>query len=215
MSNVMSPSVEQENVWMTDGQIDKATDVFWVSLRKHRDEFKSDIAQQVITAKGLGSDLLAIFRRYAERFGNLIVCIVSVNRARTPEEALVATRRKQYTTTGVVAVMPRGTGKEARVVFFKPDKSAYDVNGLISDDNVAKEYESHDLKPADPFSLCAVNEADPAFADEHPNATHWKDADDNWCCAAFSRWSRGERGVDVNRSSADWHDGWWFAGLAS
>lgn len=199
---------------MTDGQIDKATDVLRASLRKHREEFKSDAAQQAITAKELASDLLAVFRAHIERFSNLIVRIVGVNRTRTPEEALTATGRKQYTNAEVVAAMPRGRGEQAKVVFFKPKKSAYDENGLISDDNVAKEYESRGLKPADPFSLCAVNETDPAFADTHPHATHWKDVKGNWCYTAFDRWDDGERLVNVGRNDDDWDDYWWFAGLA-
>jgi len=57
-----------------------------------------------------------------------------------------------------------------------------------------------------------VNTDDPAFADEHPNCTHWKDGEGKWCFATFSRWG-GERGVDVSRRDGVSRDGWWFAGV--
>jgi len=84
----------------------------------------------------------------------------------------------------------------------------------VNDADLDKEYASRGLIPADPFSLATVNEADPAFADEHPNATHWKDVNGKLCYAAFSRWF-GERGVLVYRFGGGWRDRWWFAGLAS
>ena len=214
MNTIMTPSV-QKNTEMTDGQIDKTADVLRAALRKHREEFNTDAAQQSLGAKGLGPDLLAVFRGYVERFSNLIVRLVRVDRARTPEQAITATGRKQYTDRSVVAAMPKGNGEEAKVVFFKPDKSSYNANGWISDDNLEKEFALRCLKPSDPYSLAAVNEADPTFADEHPNATHWKDADGKWCYAVFFHWSDVERLVRVNRHGIDWSDSWWFAGLAS
>lgn len=142
--------------------------------------------------------------------GALIFRIVKVNRARSPQDALDATGRKQYTDRSVVDAMPKGEGDKAEVVFFKPDLSERD--GFITDDDLEKEYELRGLIPADPYSLAAVNEADPAFADEKPNATHWKDAQGKWCCAVFSRW-HGERGVLVRRDDSDWRGYWWFAGI--
>lgn len=202
--NNMTPST----VVMTDGQIDKTVDLFRSALRKHHGEFNTEYVQQALGAKGLGSDLLTVFRGYVERFSNLIVRLVRPDRSRTPQAALDATGRKQYIINSVVASMPKGTGDEAKVVFFK-------LGRWISDDDLEKEYESRGLKPADPYSLAAVNEADQVFADEHPNATHWKDADGNWCYAAFGLWC-GERYVSVDRRGGrGWLDDWWFAGLAS
>ena len=213
MNKPMTPSAE-----ITDGQIDKAGDTlratFIGTLRKHRGEFSDEAVQQALGAKGLASDLLAVFRTYVERFSNMIARIVTVNRSQTPEQALTATGRKQYTDKDVVAAMPKCAGTEAKVIFFKPDASAY-TNGLISDDDLVKQFALRGLKPADPYSLAKANEDDPAFADEHPNATHWKDANGKWCYAAFGRWVVGERGVSVIRHGLDWSDRWWFAGLAS
>lgn len=212
----MTPSAE--NVGMTDGQIDKAADAlrsaFVARLREHRSEFGVDATQQALGAKGLIPDMFAVFRGYVERFSNLIVRLVRPNRTQSPQAALDATGRKQYTTASVVASMPRGTGDEAKIVFFKPDESAYDENGWINDDNVEKQYTLRGLKPADPYSLAKANEDDPDFADEHPNATHWKDAEGKWCFAAFRRWLDDERVVSVYRRGRGWDDDWLFAGLA-
>jgi hypothetical protein len=95
--------------------------------------------------------------------------------------------------------------KERKSCFFK-------LNRYVSDADLDKEYELRGLKPADPYSLAAVNEDDPAFADDHPNGTHWKDGDGNWCYAVFRRWF-DERDVFVSRDGNGWDDGWWFAGL--
>lgn len=137
-------------------------------------------------------------------FKNQIIRHAIVNRTRTPQGALDATGRKQYTDTDVVAEMPQGDGDETDVVFFK-------LGRYISDDDLEKEYEMRGLMPADPYALSAVNEADPAFADEHPNCTHWKDKDGKWCYAAFDRWV-DDRNVHVDRLGHGWDDRWWFAG---
>jgi hypothetical protein len=141
-----------------------------------------------------------------------IVRRVKVNRDRTPQETLDATGRKQYTDSGVVQNMPRGEGKEAEVILFKPEPWEYTRPGFMSDDDLEKCFERRSLKPADPYSVAAVNEDDPAFADEKPHGTHWKDVNGNWCFAAFRRWNDGRR-LDVGRFDSDWYGGWWFAGL--
>ncbi|MFA5942775.1 MAG: hypothetical protein WC798_03860, partial [Candidatus Paceibacterota bacterium] len=110
----------------------------------------------------------------------------------------------QYTDADVVAEMPKGEGAEANVVFFK-------LGRYISDDDLEKEYEMRGLVPVDPFALAAINEADPAFADEHPNCTHWKDKNGKWCYTVFRRWG-DDRRVRVGRSDGGWGGGWWFAG---
>lgn len=137
---------------------------------------------------------------------NLIVRRATVDRSRRPQEVLDATGREQYTDPDVVAAMSGGgTGvEEVEVHFFKLGRN-------VNDAELDKEYELRGLKPADPYSLAVVNEA-PALGDNHPNATHWKDAGGNWCYAAFDRWVYG-RGVDVGRGAGGWDGRWWFAGL--
>ncbi len=197
---------------VTPGQAGKLYDMFVASLCKSGAQ--KEPSQQVIEHQGtqVVRDMVAVFCKYVEAISNLIVRHATVNRTRTPTEAIDATGRNKYLTDDVVKTMPRGEGDEVDVVFFKPDESAYDKHGLISDDEVARQYELRGFKPADPYALAAVNEADPAFADEHPNGTHWQDANGNWCYAAFGRW-RDERGVHVHRHGYDWRGRWWFAGL--
>lgn len=202
----MTPSV----AGMTDGQIDKAADVFRALLRKHRAEFSSEATQHALGTNDLGPALLAAFRKHVEAFSNMITRHITVNRTRSPQDAIAATGRNQYVDKNVLATMPQGEGDEADVIFFKPGH-------YVSDADLEKEYALRGLVPADPYALTAVNEADPAFSDEHPNGTHWKDADGRWCYAAFRRWFDDRRvddgrSVGVGRKGNGWSDGWWFAG---
>lgn len=146
-----------------------------------------------------------VIEKVVEAVSNLITRLIKVNRSRSPQEALDATNRAQYTDRTVVDAMPKGEGDEVEVLFFK-------LNRFVSDDDLEKEYELRGLKPADPYSLAAVNEADPSFADEKPNGTHWKDANGYWRYAAFGLW-RGERRVNVHHIDDGWGDYWWFAGF--
>ena len=199
---------------ITDGQIENVVNKVRDAMRKHRSEIRSDIAQQVLGVENLGMMMFAPFRERVEIVSNLIVRKVKVNRTRTPQEALDATGCKQCTDRRVVDSMPKAETDEVNVVFFKPDFSK--SNGHITDDDLEKEFNLRSLKPADPISVAAVNEADYAFADEKPHGTHWKNADGEWCYATFYRRIDGERRVFVDRrGSCGWSDCWWFAGLAS
>ena len=197
---------------MTDGQIETAVEQFRAAMRKHRGEVQKDAAQQALGVDNFGMRMFVVFRELAEAMSNLIVRHMKADRMRIPQQVLDATGRRQYTTQSVVDTMPRGEEEEGDVVFFKPRPQAYNRNGWISDDNLEKEFEFHGLKPCDPYKLSKVNADDPAFADERPNATHWKDADGNWYYSAFDRWRR-ERHVRVYRLGHDWYVRWWFAGL--
>ena len=188
---------------MSDGQIDNAVDKLRAALRKHRSEFDSDVVQEVLGVKNLGMELLAPFRKLVSEMIRIVR--VRVDRSRTPEEVLNATGCRQYTDRNVVKTMPRGEGEESEVVFFR-------LGRYVSDDELEREYDLRGLKAADPYSLAAVNEADPAFANDYPNSTHWKDADGGWCYTAFAQWF-GSRNVSVNLRAADWIDDWWHAGL--
>lgn len=202
MEQAMIASVKEG---ITDGQIDNVVGKLRDALRKHRSEFPSNVAQSVLGTSNLGMALLAPFRELIEATSNLIVRRASVDRSRTPRAVLDATGRKQYADRNVVAAMPKGEGEEVEVYFFK-------LGRYVSDADLDKEYELRELKPADPYSLAAVNEAHPAFADDHPNGTHWKDANGNWCDAYFFRW-HGGRGLGVGRDGFDWDGFWFFAGL--
>ncbi|MDO8548210.1 MAG: hypothetical protein Q7R71_00890 [bacterium] len=202
MTKIMTPSRKP----MTNGQIDKAVGHYRDLLLKHRNEVgSSEAVQGVLGQSDYLAEQLAVIRKRVEAVSNIIVRRVKVDRMRTPQAILDATGRKQYTDKSVVAAMPRGEGVEVDVHFFK-------LGRYISDADLDKEYELRGLKPADPYSQAAVNEADPTFADEHPNGTHWKDGADKWCFATFDRWGGG-RDVYVYRYGRDWSDGWFFAGV--
>ncbi len=162
-----------------------------------------------LRAENLTLDQFDLFLQHKNPFekmgDDMFIRHVTVSRTRTPMEAIDATGRNKYLTNDAIKTMPRGEGDEAYVIFFKLGRE-------VSDADLDKEYELRDLKPADPYTLAAVNEADPAFADEHPNGTHWQDVHGNWCYAAFGRW-RDERHVGVYRIDDGWGDHWWFAGL--
>lgn len=207
MTQIMTPSAAKTT---TAGQIDKAVANYRALLEKHSGEFGAGAVQTVLGQSELADEQLTVFRRRVEAISSLVVRKVTVNRARTPQEALDATGRKQYTDRKVVDSMPKGDGVEVEVVFFKPDLS--ERNGYISDDDLEKEFELRGLKPADPISVAAVNEADPAFADGKPHGSHWKNSDGKWCFVAFDLWGV-ERNVRVLRGDGDWDDLWWFAGL--
>ena len=201
MTEVMTPSTKP----ITKGQAGKFIDVFIDALVKSG--LPSEPTQQVLEEQGaaVAAECVSIVRKRVDAMSSIIVRRVQVDISRTPQQVLDATGRKQYTDSGVVAAMPKGAGGEVEVHFFKLDR-------YISDNDLEGEYASRGLKPADPCSLAAVNEADPAFADEHPNGTHWKDAKGKWCFATFLRW-HGERGLGVDRHDRGWDGSWWFAGV--
>lgn len=134
-----------------------------------------------------------------------MTCVVIVDRSQTPEELLLATRRRQIIEPDVVAKMPRGEGVSVRVRVFKPNPSCYDKHGRLSDENLDGEFERLGLKPADFYSLSGVE-------DQNPVGTHWKDDQGNWCHGAFVDFD-GERRVHVNVSIRGWNNHWKFAGI--
>lgn len=195
---------------ITAGQIGKIQELLGARLRKSG--LPGESVQQVLASQGdaVAEEMLAAIRTRVEAISNMIVRRVRPDRTRTPQEVLDATGRNQYTEKKVVATMPNGEGEETDVFFFKPGPEAY-TNGYISDDEVARQFDLRGLKP-DPYAQAKVHEDDPAFADERPNSTHWKDKDGKWCYAEFNRW-HDERYVHVYRHDYDWVDYWWFAGV--
>jgi hypothetical protein len=206
MTQIMTPSKTT-----TDGQIDKAVSNYRALLEKHAKEFGAEAVQVVLGQSEFADAQFAVFRRHVEVISNLIiVSAVVVDCGRSPQQALEVTGRVQYTDRKVVENMPKAPAVLAEIVFFKPDLSKR--NGCISDDDLEKEYALRGLEPVDPISLTALNEVTPAFADETPHGTHWKDAYGNWCFAAFDH-RYGKRYVYVDCNDNDWDGDWWFAGV--
>ena len=129
--------------------------------------------------------------------------VTGIDLSQSPHHALEATGRKLHVNDDVVKTMPNGDNDE---VFF------FNLGHYVSDNDLEGEYASRELAPCDPYTLAKVNQDDPAFGDDYPNSTHWKDGDDKWCFAAFGRWD-GERVVYVDRCDDDWGGDGWFAGV--
>lgn len=204
----MAKTVTASMKLMTDGQVDNLVDKFRAAVRKHRSEFGSDAVQQVLGVENLGMELFMPFRRRVETVSAMVVVRrVKVNRDRSPRQALEATGKSLCVVESVVETMPRGDGEEMEVSFFMVDYP-------ISYNDLGKEYDLRGFKPADPYTLAAVNEDDPDFAYAHPNDTHWKDAGGKWCSAGFIHWYN-VREVHVDHCSASGLGGGrrWFAGL--
>lgn len=190
---------------MSDGQIENVCAKLRDALRKHRKEISLETAQMALGTENIGTCMFGPFRERAETFSEMIVRRVKVNRHRTPQQALDATGRKQYTDSAVVAQMPgQGEGEEGIDVYFLPLRKRTNVA------DAQKALEDHGLKP-DAYAVSAVNEADPSFADSHPNMTQWVDSEGNHCYVAFNRWG-DERRVICDRHGLAWGGGWWFGG---
>ena len=190
---------------ITNGQIENLVDKLRAAIRKHRSEITAQAAQQILGVENLGMEFYEVVRTRVEKIANMIIRHVKIDRTRSPRQALEATGRRLYVNDAVVATMLHGTSDETDVYFFKPGR-------YLSDDELEKDYDAHGLKPASPYLLARINEDDSVFADEHPNGTHWKDADGKWCFASFGRWD-DERSVNVVRHDSDWRGFWWFAGV--
>lgn len=204
MATAMTPSegVSRE-------QLGRFLDKFEIRLRGagfKKEDFQKGILE--IPETPLMDELLAVVSRFVAMVVNTIVHVVTgIDRGRKPQEAIDATGRRQYVDREVVATMPRCDGDQVELEFFKLDLSAR--GGWISNSDLQKEFESRKLVP-DPMAQIAFNKANPAFADDHPNATLWKDADGKWCYLAF--YLCVERRVDCGRNEHGWHENWWFVG---
>jgi hypothetical protein len=134
---------------------------------------------------------------------------VAVDLTRSPRQMIEDTGRTQYVDQKVLEHAPYFP--QAKAVE-KIELTLFKVGRWISDDDIEKEYEARGLKPCDIFQLAALNKAEPDFAHEHPNATHWKGAEGEWCYAAFHDWD-DVRNVRVNRDDGEWYGDWFFAGV--
>ncbi len=132
----------------------------------------------------------------------IVRMVRNVRRNRTAVQAINDTGRVQYVDSSVVATMPTGDGPEdVELTYFRASR-------YLSDDELELEFGSRELVP-DPQAQAADNEADSAFADEHPNGTHWKNKKGQWCFASFDQ-DVVERLVHVCRFGNRWHDIWWL-----
>lgn len=195
---------------MTHPQIDDLANKLRDAARTHCDEIDKDDAQAGLRSENIGMRLFVEFRRIVDEIKKRIDHVVTVDRTRTPQQALAASGRRQHVTREVVDSMSRGTGEKVKLTYFKPGPECY-KNGVISCVTLAEEYKKRGLVP-DPQAQIDDNAANPDFADTTPNACQWVDAGGDYCYAAFRRWG-GERGVDVHRGVSGWVGSWAFAGV--
>ena len=196
----MSPSEST----ITTGQIAKFLDLLTAGLRKSG--LQSEPTQQVLEtqADALVTEFVGSVRKRVDAISDMIVRRVRPRRTHTLEAVLNQTGREQYVNKDVLKTMPRGEGEEVDVFFFQLKRYA-------SPQEVAEAYAIRGLKP-DPIAQARVNEDDPTFADERPNASQWQDSEGRWCYAAFGRWGGG-RSVGVDRRDGGWGGGWFFGGV--
>lgn len=203
MAQTMTPSVDVKTT--TPGQIDKAVANYRALLEKHAGDFQAEAVQMVLGLSELAGEMFALFRRRVESISNKLVHTVSVNRTLTPQQALDATSRRQYTDPNVVASMPRGEGDQVVLYYFDLD---YDPTPT----ELQAEYDKRSLK-ADPIAQAADNAANPSFADQRPNCCQWG-LDENGVAsfAAFHYW-HDERRVSVHRRGNGWRRNDRFGGV--
>lgn len=198
MNQIMTPPGETT----TAGQIDKAVANYRAMLEKHAPHFAATAVQQALGLPELAKAQFEVFRTRVEAVSKTIVRFAKVDRTRTLKQSIDATGRVHYVNDNVVAIAPKGEG-DAEYIFVNIGR---DVNCDKLDEELGNL--GFELI-VDPQGLAAINEADPAFADEHPNGTQWKDINNNFCYAIFNRWS-GKRYVDVSQYGAYWNVYWWF-----
>lgn len=143
----------------------------------------------------------------------MIFLTVDVDRSRTPWGAIMATGRiHSCVTEGRVQNMPGGgDGVEegVEVAFFEPTNEELNFScdsdrackGGAMPQGVAEIIMGRGLEPCDPYTLAAILEKNPSFADEYSVTTVWRCEEDpwsssGWCDAIFGRWeSPGRDGV--------------------
>ena len=186
---------------MTTKQIDQAVAHYRALLEKWSGELNAGAVQLALGLPELVVEQGEIFRRRVNAVSDLIIRKIKVNRGRSSAEALKALGRKLYAGPDALDDIPSGEGEEVEIVLFKITLPPPLV--CLNDDLLQEEFELRGLVPVDPISLAALNETDPALADEISNATHWKDDKGKWCFAAFGCW-KGERTAIFRRWELYW-----------
>ncbi|MFH0852987.1 MAG: hypothetical protein V1853_01100 [bacterium] len=129
-----------------------------------------------------------------------------VDRRRTSEQVIGATRRHGHVSRAALKTMPREGNQEEDIFFFKMP-SVHDVGT----DEVIDAYDRHGLEP-DPVGVAKVNEDNPFFADGYPNVCLWQDSQGRWCYVLFCS-QHSEFILDVDFYNGTWSGWrWWFGG---
>ncbi len=92
MAKTVTPSVDTQ---MTDGQIDKAGELFRSILKRFRAELPTDAVQQVLGNNNIWPELYSVFRKRVEMISNTIVRQVTAD-GRTGEQFIGALTTANY-----------------------------------------------------------------------------------------------------------------------
>ena len=194
---------------LSPSKIARLQEMFGASLRKTDGLFDEE-AQSMIEndwddlKPELETACVEAINKVRERKRKTIVRKVkNIRRNRTAAQAIDGTGRIKYVDSVIVDTMPVGDGpEEVELTYFR-------IGRYASDAEVDAEFETRRLVP-DPQAQAADNEADPSFADSHPNVTHWKLPKGGYGFVSFDQGD--ERYVNCLRYGNLWNDDWWFAG---
>ncbi|MBY0473083.1 hypothetical protein K2Q00_02235 [Patescibacteria group bacterium] len=150
-----------------------------------------------------------IYKKLPER--TMTRC-VRVTRLCTAQAMIDATDRRRCVDPEILISIPKCEESEGEVTLY-----FLEITQPLLDFEVERLYKEYGLQAADPYSLAAANELDPCFADEYPNATHWKLPGEGmygeaiWGTLGFSSAPNGDRWVVVQRYDNTPFSGMWFA----
>ena len=176
--------IASENT-ISDGQIETVVSRLRDALRKHRGEFPAAEIQLLLGTKNIGAKLLSPIRQIVDLKSTFIARLgVEVDRSLSP---FLMLRSTEWSFThdnfsdsdALYETMPKGKGETADIYLFKPQPGS---ELLLTD-----EYEMRGLIPADPYSLVAMNVAEPEFCLEHQNATIWENPEGDRCAVLVGK----------------------------
>ncbi|MSU55073.1 MAG: hypothetical protein EXS46_00860 [Candidatus Taylorbacteria bacterium] len=189
--------------------INKAVTNYRDLLEKHSGGFNIEAMQLALDRSEFAVEQFALLRRRVEAKSSVITRRVRVNRGLTPQEALDTTVHVPYIhDKSMLETMPRGEGDEVEVVFFR-----FGLSKHKGSDNIKKCYDSKGLKPADPYSLIAVNADDSTFADDLSNVTCWEGTDGELCFISFRRYDEKRRVYVMRPIGTPGRGDCWVAGF--
>lgn len=124
MAKTVTPSVDTQ---MTDGQIDKAGELFRSILKRFRAELPTDAVQQVLGNNDIWPELYAAFRKRVEMISNMILRHVTTD-GRTGEQFIATLESASYNVGDYAKQLLRSdkfvstNGKTYKLVVIKGDE---------------------------------------------------------------------------------------------
>src|SRR3989344_5323032 len=143
MAKTVTPSVDTQ---MTDGQIDKAGELFRSILKRFRAELPTDAVQQVLGNNDIWPKLYSAFRKRVEMISNMIVRHVTTD-GRTGEQFIATLEKASYNVGGYAKQLLRSdkfvptNGKTYKLVVIKGDEFEDDrITSKIRDEAKKRGY---------------------------------------------------------------------------